>query len=454
MTVAFASLALDLFAILTAGLLSYWYKFGLIDLIPAYRVALLMGLVVSAFTLNKSGLYDSWRGRDLLDQARAAAIGWGLALLTLVVIAFLTKTSATFSREWMIIWGVAGFASLLAFRILRYSVFKYARKNELNIRRVGLVGTQPFASQIADKIREADWTGLKVSAFFGIEDAGEVTDREQIPNARRLSELPASISSLDLDEIWITLPLSHERILKKILYELRHQTITIRYVPQLSDLPLLNQSVSEFAGIPVLNLSETPMRGFNLIAKNIEDVVLSSLILVLISPLMLVIALGIKLTSPGPILYRQQRMGWNGKPFDMLKFRSMPVDAESCSGPVWATPDHNRATRFGAFLRRTSLDELPQFLNVLRGDMSIVGPRPERPVFVEKFKDEIPGYMKKHMVKAGITGWAQINGWRGNTDLSKRIECDLFYIENWSLWFDVKIIFLSVFKGFKHVNAY
>jgi putative colanic acid biosynthesis UDP-glucose lipid carrier transferase len=173
-----------------------------------------------------------------------------------------------------------------------------------------------------------------------------------------------------------------------------------------------------------------------------------------ISPLMLVLAAAVKLSSPGPVFYRQERMSWNNKTFWMLKFRSMPVDAEQGTGAVWAKAGECRATRVGAFLRKTSLDELPQFLNVLKGDMSIVGPRPERPVFVHKFKQEIPAYMKKHMVKAGITGWAQVNGWRGSTDLCKRIECDLFYIENWSLWFDIKIVFLTLFKGFVHRNAY
>ncbi|HEC05861.1 MAG TPA: exopolysaccharide biosynthesis polyprenyl glycosylphosphotransferase, partial [Thiolapillus brandeum] len=171
------------------------------------------------------------------------------------------------------------------------------------------------------------------------------------------------------------------------------------------------------------------------------------------SPLMIVLAIGVKVSSPGPVFYRQERVGRNGKPFEMLKFRSMPIDTEK-NGVQWGGSKDKANTAFGAFIRKVSLDELPQFFNVLIGDMSIVGPRPERTIFVEKFKDEIPDYMKKHMVKAGITGWAQINGWRGDTDLAKRIECDLYYIENWSLWFDLKIIFLTLFKGFVHKNAY
>ena len=196
------------------------------------------------------------------------------------------------------------------------------------------------------------------------------------------------------------------------------------------------------------------MDGANRYIKALEDKLLAALILIIISPLLIILALGVKLSSKGPIFYRQERVTWYGKNFHMYKFRSMPVAAENDTGAVWAKAGENRATPFGAFLRKTSLDELPQFWNVLKGDMSIVGPRPERPVFVDKFKDEIPGYMQKHKVKAGITGWAQVNGWRGDTDLNKRIEHDLHYIENWSLWMDIKIIFLTIFKGFIHKNAY
>ncbi len=208
------------------------------------------------------------------------------------------------------------------------------------------------------------------------------------------------------------------------------------------------------AGFPVLNITESPMFGLNRVIKFLEDKIIAGIILVLISPLLLIISLGVKLSSPGPVFYRQERVSWNSKPFMMMKFLSMPIDSESKTGAVWTKSGEDRATIFGAFLRRTSLDELPQFLDVLKGNMSIVGPQLESPVFVDQFKEEVPRYMKKHIMKAGITGWAQVNGWRGNTDLHKRIEYDLYYIDNWSLWFDIKIIFLMLFKGFVHKNAY
>jgi len=212
--------------------------------------------------------------------------------------------------------------------------------------------------------------------------------------------------------------------------------------------------LSEIAGVPVVNISYSAIDGMNEILKTVEDYVLSAILLMLASPVMLLIAIGVKLSSPGPILYRQRRVGWNGHEFTMYKFRSMPVEAEKETGPVWASEVDRRATKFGSFLRQTSLDELPQLFNVLQGKMSLIGPRPERPMFVEKYKDEVPHYMKKHLVKAGLTGWAQVHGWRGNTCLHTRIEHDLYYIENWSLWLDIKIIFMTIFRGLVHKNAY
>ncbi|MCG8537994.1 MAG: exopolysaccharide biosynthesis polyprenyl glycosylphosphotransferase, partial [Pseudomonadales bacterium] len=257
-----------------------------------------------------------------------------------------------------------------------------------------------------------------------------------------------------VDQIWIAMPIAKVKQIQVLLKGLSQTTADIRLVPDIFGFQLLNHSVSAVAGLPVVNLSVTPMDGLNRYVKALEDKLFAGLILLVISPILFFLAIGVKLSSPGPIFYRQERVTWYGKSFHMYKFRSMPVTAENDTGAVWAKAGENRATPFGAFLRKTSLDELPQFWNVLKGDMSIVGPRPERPVFVDKFKDEIPGYMQKHKVKAGITGWAQVNGWRGDTDLNKRIEHDLHYIENWSLWMDIKIIFLTIFKGFIHKNAY
>ena len=267
---------------------------------------------------------------------------------------------------------------------------------------------------------------------------------------------PGSLAALEsavVDEVWLALSFSEEQAIKDALHALRHSTASIRFAPDLFALRLVNHGMSDVLGMPMYDLSTSPMTGVNQLIKWLEDKLLSALILLLISPLMLVLALGVKLTSRGPVFYRQQRVGLNNQPFNMLKFRSMPVDIEK-DGVRWGGSATKATTRFGQFIRKTSLDELPQFINVLKGDMSIVGPRPERPMFVEQFKEEIPDYMKKHLVKAGITGWAQVNGWRGDTDLKTRIEYDLYYIENWSLWFDIKIILLTILKGFVNKHAY
>jgi putative colanic acid biosynthesis UDP-glucose lipid carrier transferase len=238
-----------------------------------------------------------------------------------------------------------------------------------------------------------------------------------------------------------------------VLSSLQRHSVQVCFVPDIFNFTLLHHSMTEIAGLPVINLTDSPLEGVNLLGKSIEDFVLSLAILVATSPLLLLLAIGVKLSSPGPVFFRQERITWNGARFQMLKFRTMPTDAESATGPVWATVGDRRSTPFGAFLRRWSLDELPQFINVLRGEMSIVGPRPERPEFVEHFRREIPGYMQKHLVKAGITGWAQVNDFRGNTSLTKRIQYDLYYIEHWSLWFDLRIIALTLVHVFTTRHA-
>jgi putative colanic acid biosynthesis UDP-glucose lipid carrier transferase len=249
-----------------------------------------------------------------------------------------------------------------------------------------------------------------------------------------------------------------EADVRSILNELRHETIDIRYVPDLFGMRMINQSITDIAGLPVISFSATPMVGGNRLVKALEDRVLSLIILLLISPLLALIAIGVKVSSPGPVLFKQARHGWDGKIIKVYKFRSMKVHQEESGKITQASKNDSRITPFGAFLRRTSLDELPQFFNVLQGKMSIVGPRPHAVEHNEQYKEQIDQYMLRHKVKPGITGWAQINGLRGETDtlekMEKRIEYDLFYIENWSLWFDLKIILLTIFKGFSGKNAF
>jgi Undecaprenyl-phosphate glucose phosphotransferase len=261
------------------------------------------------------------------------------------------------------------------------------------------------------------------------------------------------IESRKIDMVIIALPLDATDRLEAVLRNVSDGMVDIKVVPDLYQFVTLKGGVEEFDGLPIISLQDTPYYGWNLAAKRAIDVVVSCLALVFLSPAFLIFALLIKLGSRGPVFYRQERMGLDGIIFTMLKFRTMIEKAEA-SGPKWAEAGDPRRTAIGRLLRKTSLDELPQFINSLRGEMSVVGPRPERPVFIEDFRKKVPKYMLRHRMKAGITGWAQVNGLRGNTSLSNRIEYDIYYIQNWSISFDIKIMLLTVFRMMRDKNAY
>lgn len=381
--------------------------------------------------------YRSWRGAHMPAMLGKVAGHWLIVVGLLLLWLFTFKASQEFSRIWFGGWVLLTILLLWVERFAVYLLLRLLRRRGFNLRHVALIGAGAAAESLRQRLSVYGWSGYKIALALPTTDEASLE----------------KLSGANLDEVWLALPLSDEAAIKKALHALRHSTASIRFVPDLFTLRLINHGVSDVLGMPMYDLSTSPMAGTNQLVKWLEDKLLSSLILLLISPLMILLALGVKLTSPGPVFYRQERVGLNNKPFNMLKFRSMPVDTEK-SGVKWGGSAAKATTYFGQFIRKTSLDELPQFLNVLKGDMSIVGPRPERPMFVEQFKEEIPDYMKKHMVKAGITGWAQVHGWRGDTDLHTRIEYDLYYIENWSLWLDLKIIVMTVFKGFVNKNAY
>jgi Undecaprenyl-phosphate glucose phosphotransferase len=254
--------------------------------------------------------------------------------------------------------------------------------------------------------------------------------------------------------VLLGIPAKSRPTLDHLVQGLKDETIDLQIIPDYSNYLALGATTESFGGVPLIVLNSSPLSGYQAWLKRAMDILLSGIGLLVLSPLLASLAILVRATSRGPVLYRQERMGLDGETFDMLKFRSMKIDAEASTGAVWARANDDRRTAFGSFLRSTSLDELPQLWNVFAGEMSLVGPRPERPVFVNKFRHEIPNYMLRHRVKTGITGWAQVNGWRGDTSLEKRIECDIYYIRNWSLWMDVKILFLTVFKGFVNPNAY
>jgi putative colanic acid biosynthesis UDP-glucose lipid carrier transferase len=412
-----------------------------------------LGGLILVTAAQLTGLYQSWRGRPLLTSAGLLLKAWLITWAALIILAFTLKESETFSRLALILWAILTPIILVIFRLIIRQFLARMRIKGYNHKRVAILGAGLVGKQLAQTFRQSPWLGYDVVGFYDDKTdlQGQIID--QYPVIGTLEDTYQAAKNNQIDEVYICLPLRAEAKIKDLLNQLTDTTLVVKFVPDLFTFDLMHSKWTDLKGIPVVSVFDTPLSSTSAkLLKRLEDIVFSSIILVLISPIMAILAIGVKLTSPGPVFYRQTRVGWNGQNFGMLKFRSMPVDVEK-EGVKWGSATSKTNTKFGQFIRATSLDELPQFLNVLKGDMSIVGPRPERDIFVEQFRNEIPRYMQKHMVKAGITGWAQIHGWRGDTCLEKRVEYDLHYINNWSLWLDVKIIILTIFKGFINKNA-
>ncbi len=454
----------DCLLVLVCGIFSYYLSnayetftaLGIYGLPKSYLQVVLLAILLSAIIFPVSAVYKVWRGSSTLTEIKQLTIAWVMVALTLAFLALITKSGAEYSRSWMGIWFISCWTALVTSRVVFRYILRYLRSSGFNHRHIVMVGTGDQAVIVADRLQKSTWFGLEISALFSSSQLSEhlppwLGDKKIIT---QYDDLRRYVENNDVDQVWISLPHSEEKTIREVINVLDDSPAEIRYVPDIFEYQLMHHSLSEVAGVPVVNISYSAIDGANKIVKSVEDYVLATILLIFASPLMALIAIGVKLSSPGPVFYRQKRVGWNGKEFTMLKYRSMPVEAEHESGPVWASKLDRRATPFGSFLRKTSLDELPQLFNVLRGEMSLIGPRPERPVFVEQYKDEIPHYNKKHLVKAGLTGWAQVHGWRGNTCLHTRIEHDLYYIENWSLWLDIKIVVMTLFRGLVHKNAY
>lgn len=317
-----------------------------------------------------------------------------------------------------------------------------------------IIGAEDLGRQVAANIRKHPELGMRLMGFLSRRQDLQGGMIDGLPIMGDYGSLKTIINDMHPQVIIIALPLEAHQRINELLEQVDDEIVDIKIVPDLYRFMKLRGSVEEFEGMPIIGLAGSPLEGWNRVAKRTVDIIGSIIGILIFSPIMFITAIGVKLSSPGPILYRQERMGMDGRTFNMLKFRSMPMDAEADCGPVWACEDDCRPTRFGALIRRYSIDEMPQFFNVFRGEMSLVGPRPERPELIQEFRKNIPGYMLRHHTKAGITGWAQVNGWRGNTSLERRIEHDLYYIENWSLWFDIRIMLATVGKVFSDPNAY
>jgi len=455
----FARIA-DPLVVVVAAIIAYGIRFSFSDLhLPQdYRFLVLFAMFCVILVFPLFNLYNSWRGLSLVKQARAIILAWCSVAIIMIVILFGLKLSSEYSRLWLGWWMVSGLICLLFFRLCIYSFLQHQRKRGRNYRKVIIVGAGDLGKRLLSQVIDSPWAGYKIEALFDDACKNEETLIQGYPILGDINNIESYMSENKIDEVWIALPLRAEQRVKDLLYILRHQTVNIKLIPDIFSFQLLNHSMTEIVGLPAVNLSDSPMGGKNQLIKALEDYILALLILFLISPLLLLISIAIKVTSVGPILFKQKRHGWDGKIINVYKFRTMKVHSESNGVITQACKGDARITKLGVFLRRTSLDELPQFFNVLQGRMSIVGPRPHAIQHNELYKDQVNQYMQRHMVKPGITGWAQINGLRGETntlnEMKGRVEYDLYYIEHWSLFLDLKIIFLTIFKGFINKNAY
>jgi putative colanic acid biosynthesis UDP-glucose lipid carrier transferase len=441
----------DPFVVAFAGLFAYYLRFRDLELPANYRIAILAVFALAILILGVLDVYR-WRPEEGIRRVLGRlVVGWSGIVLALIVLLYATKTGSVFSRAWLATWSATSFAGLLGYRILWMQLVRRFYRRGLFVDKIAIAGAGNLGREIAARLARSPGAGARVVAFFddAPQFAGAVV--EGVPVRGTIEDLPRWLQETDVDQVWVALPLRAEERVKSLLESLAARNTKVRFVPDIFGFRLLNHSVTEVVGLPVLNLTEPPLAGLKSAVKWVEDKLLALFILALIWPVLLVLAIAVKLSSPGPVLFKQRRGGIDNRPIVVWKFRSMKVHDElAVSALPQAQRNDPRVTRVGAWLRRTSLDELPQFINVLLGDMSIVGPRPHASWMDDFYRSKIPTYALRSWIKPGITGWAQVCGWRGETDelwkMEMRIQHDLYYMENWSLGLDLVIILMTIFR--------
>jgi Undecaprenyl-phosphate glucose phosphotransferase len=451
----------DLFLISLSWFLAYVLRFevGVLEVtkeIPPWSQhvpLLIIILLVCSGVFNFTKIYRPKRISPLSEEVFDILKAVTISILIFVFLTYFFK-EYRYSRLTILSFWFLSIFSISLSRFFSRKILRALRRREYNLRYVLVIGEGKLGQKLLQSFHSHPELGLKAMGLLGAdrEKIGQVIEGIEVIGT--YDEVVSIIQRGGIDQVFIALPFHHHEKIKEILVALRNELVNIKVVSDLYDFITLQGGVEELDDLPIINIQDTPLHGWGKMAKRALDVTLSLFGIILLSPLMFLIMVLIKLTSPGPVFFKQERMGFDGSLFHMLKFRSMIIDAENETGSVWARPDDPRRTSIGKLLRKTSLDELPQLFNVLKGEMSLVGPRPERPELIEQFKHNIPNYMLRHKIKAGMTGWAQVNGWRGNTSLEKRIEHDLHYIEHWSVSFDLQIIFMTLFKGFISKHAY
>jgi len=399
------------------------------------------------------GLYHVRRNRSRVEEGLSILVATGLATLVLTGLAAFYR-GFSYSRGVLLLFFFADVLFVFAGRTAIRRYFEEAWRHGYGVRFVLVVGAGRLGRALVDKLLEHPEAGLRVVGMVDDDPGKAGWSYRGVPTLGTTGEAASIAEQRGVDTVFLALPLEAHRTMLSVLAEVGKTVPDVRVVPDLLQHITFRAGIEDLDGLPVVHLTQVPLTGWMSLVKRTVDVAISGSALIALSPLFGAIAAAIRLEDGGPILYRQTRMGLDGRPFSIVKFRSMRVGAEDESGPTWAAPGDPRRTRVGAWLRVWSLDELPQLYNVLRGEMSLVGPRPERPEFVREFKEKFPQYMVRHRVRSGMTGWAQVHGWRGNTSLARRIEYDLYYIENWSLSLDIKILWMTLRHGLRHRNAY
>lgn len=423
---------------------------------PVHRMLVYFCCAIAFLLLAQFDLYNSWRGRSLKLMFTQTALAIAVVLAAGVMFSFLTQQIDQLSRLWLLNWYGLSLSVMMGIRIFLYTVLSVLRERGYNRKRVIIIGYGETGRELHRRAQHQLWTGYQVKAIHAGDAPPSFTSN--IEKLDHLQQIPAAVTRYAIHEVWLALPLAESAKLQDVQYLLRNTLVDLRWLPDTSAMGILSNKTVEFLGMPVVELNRPPSGGIVGVAKEVFDRLFALIALVLLFPLMLTLALLIKLSSPGPVLFRQPRLGLNGRQFDVYKFRSMKVHTEAADKVTQATRNDPRITPIGQFMRRTSLDELPQFINVLKGDMSVVGPRPHALQHNDLYKDKLANYMLRHRVKPGITGWAQIHGCRGETDtdekMARRVAFDLHYIRHWSFWMDLKIIVWTAFKGWTDTNAY
>lgn len=453
---------LDIVSLVAAFVISWYLRMrsGFIPLevgylsFREYLLPILMIIPIYLVIYNYVGLYDPFRLKSMYDEIYGAVKGNVYGIIVFTVVLFIGK-EIHYSRILLLLFGIISTLFACCERTIARGALRKIRRSGYNQKHIIFVGGSYLADEFMQRLRSNKHWGYVVMG--ALDDNLPVNSKtpEGVDIIGSLADLEPFLEQHNVDEVFITLDLKEYFKLKPVIRICEKFGVRTQIIPGYYKYIPARPYVEELDGLPVINIRYVPLD--NILNKTIKrgfDILMSSIGIILTSPILIFTALMIKITSPGPIIFKQERVGLNRKSFTMYKFRSMKMQVDEEEKTEWTTKDDPRKTKFGTFIRKTSIDELPQLFNVLKGDMSLIGPRPERPFFVEKFKEEIPKYMVKHQVRPGITGWAQVNGWRGDTSIEKRIEYDIYYIENWNFLFDIKIVILTLVKGFINKNAY